>query len=101
MSKGPRRRRANAWVWVYLALFGSDGEAETTPDDSTPDVESTDANDEGFRRSDPRIELLPYALDNLLENAVEHNDSDPPLSRDRRWNPKTRPRYGRNRRGTA
>jgi PAS domain S-box-containing protein len=23
-------------------------------------------------------ELLPYALDNLLENAVEHNDSDPP-----------------------
>ncbi len=47
MSKGPRRRRANAWVWVYLALFGSDGEAETTPDDSTPDVESTDANDGG------------------------------------------------------
>jgi signal transduction histidine kinase len=26
-------------------------------------------------------ELLPYALDNLLENAVEHNDSDPPRVR--------------------
>jgi len=26
-------------------------------------------------------ELLPYALDNLLENAVEHNESDPPRVR--------------------
>jgi hypothetical protein len=34
MSEDPRRRRANAWVWVYLALFGSDEDTEETTDDS-------------------------------------------------------------------
>jgi len=26
MGDGPRRQRANAWAWVYLALFGADNE---------------------------------------------------------------------------
>lgn len=45
MSEGPRRRRANAWVWVYLALFGSNEDTEKTTDDSTSDLGNGDAND--------------------------------------------------------
>ena len=26
MSEGPRQQRANAWAWVYLALFRNDWE---------------------------------------------------------------------------
>lgn len=45
MSESPRRRRANAWVWVYLALFGSDEDAEETTGDSASDPENGDVND--------------------------------------------------------
>jgi hypothetical protein len=34
MGNGPRRQRTEAWTWVYLALFGDDGEAMDTKTES-------------------------------------------------------------------
>lgn len=42
MGDGPRRRRANAWVWVSLALFGPDDEGERTESRSTDPSEQSD-----------------------------------------------------------
>jgi hypothetical protein len=50
MADGPRRQRAKAWAWVYLALFGADGEAtdiETESADQTR--ESTQETSDGPR----------------------------------------------------
>jgi hypothetical protein len=45
MSEPPRQRRANAWAWAYLALFGSDGDREETVDDSGQARGTSDTDD--------------------------------------------------------
>ncbi|MFY4815748.1 hypothetical protein ACOJIV_24130 [Haloarcula sp. AONF1] len=50
MSEGPRRRRANAWAWVYATLFDPDGrsdaDAEDCGEDSTNSTLSRDQPDD-------------------------------------------------------
>lgn len=48
MTEGPCRRRASAWAWVYLALFGADGEATDTETESADQTkESTQETSDG------------------------------------------------------
>jgi len=47
MGDGPRRRRTNAWAWVYLVLFGpgdkrTDSEAESTDQSGETEFETSD-----------------------------------------------------------
>ncbi len=41
MNVGPRRQRANAWIWVYIALFGSDDEDVNTRTKSTGNADES------------------------------------------------------------
>jgi hypothetical protein len=48
MRDGPRRRRASAWAWVYLALFGDGDEgADTGTDPSDGIGDSADETSDG------------------------------------------------------
>lgn len=52
MGDGPRRRRANAWAWIYAALFKPEDCSETDADGECDEksTDSTISRDQSDRR---------------------------------------------------